>query len=363
MTKRIVIWIVVGFTVSVGTVVLLFAMSGMMKDQRHSFLRLLPLHPVIGGKSIDVKYNSYYIAGATSHHVYLGNTSSPLHLLALNTALTDSVSIELRVDGIMDQKFWSLRVRVDSPNFYLYDGAVPRLYKGNVSDWHARRFPYDSVYFLDFAPIGSSTFWIKSLSAEHGESLLGKISNDTPHYQLKTGLLEKQLDGIFCVDGIMLDDRESNRLIYVYYYRNEYIVMDTSLSLQYRANTIDTISQAKIKVGTFSEHQTRTMTAPPLMVNKGGAVYQNWLFVNSNLLAKNEHPKVFDEASVIDVYQMTTRKYEFSFYLYHYGRKERVRYFNFSGNKLLVLFDTHLEVFDLNPLYFDNDKGEVMPPT
>jgi len=83
----------------------------------------------------------------------------------------------------MDQKFWSSRVKVDSPNFYVADGAVPRIYKGNASNWTAERYPYDHEYFLDWVPMGVTLFAINSLDNRTGKRILGRIAPDSPHYQ------------------------------------------------------------------------------------------------------------------------------------------------------------------------------------
>src|SRR5260221_33133 len=354
MNKRLAWAIFSCFAMSIASVAVLFLMSSEMKSKHNSFLRLFPSHPVLEGNSLDLRVNSYYLAGGTAHHIYLGNYSSPLHVLILNTTLTDSQHVKLNVKGIMDQKFWSVRVKVDSPNFYVTDGAAPRIYKGNVCDWNADRFQYDQEYFLDIEPMNSNSFAIKSLNKNTEESMLGKIASDSPHYQFKPSLLQKQIDGFFCTDGMMHYDKELDRLVYLYRYRNQYMVMDSSLNLVFRGKTIDTISRAKITVATVGSNGSRTMASPPLMVNKRSATFENWLFVNSNLLARNDHPKAFDEGSVIDVYHLINSKYEFSFYLFHYNGKERMRDFGVWGDRLIALFGTHIQEYDLTPNYFSN---------
>lgn len=337
---------------SIAVMVGLIFFSGVLRDKRGSFLRLFPSHPVQEERRYDIKYNSYYLAGGTAHHIYLGNYSLPLHMLVLNTADADTQHVKLNVEGIMEQKFWSLRLAVDSPSFYAYDGAVPRIYKGNVSNWRASRFAHDKEYFLDLVPISSGSFFIKSLKKQATESMLGKITTDSPYYHFDQTLLEKQVDGFFCTDGSMLYNRHLNELIYLYRYRNEYIVMDTSLHKIISGNTIDTISRAKIKVGTLAGGNTRKMAAPPLTVNRLGATYQNWLFIQSKLIAKNEHPKAHEKASVIDVYDLTMGTYQFSFYIYHFKGKEKLRQFAVSEGYFVALFDTHAKLYALSDKLF-----------
>jgi hypothetical protein len=355
MNRKLFMAISACFTVSIAIVISLVGLSDIMKDNRNSFLRLFPSHPIIEAGAFDLKLNSYYIAGGTAHRIYLGNNSRPLHLLSLSTSLTDSQHVKLNVRGILDEKFWAVRVHVDSPDFYLTDGAVPRIFMGTTDTWKAGRYTYDSEYFLDLVPIGSGTFAIKSLSKVSNESILGKITPDSPHFQFNDRLLEKQVDGVFCTDGMMQYDKQLSRLIYLYRYRNEFLVVDTNLNLSLKGNTIDTTRKAKLSVARVASTGATTFSSPPLIVNRGSAVSDKWLFVNSALLASNEHRDVFKEASVIDVYDLLAGDYQFSFYIFHFNG-EILKEFQVYGNSLVALFDTHLQVYNLNPAYFPDDR-------
>jgi hypothetical protein len=228
-----------------------------------------------------------------------------------------------------------------------------------VNGWTASRIGYVEEYFLDYEPLGQKSIAIKSLDTSGKASMLGKIVLDSPHFRFKPGLLKKQVDGIFCVDGIMQFDKALNRLVYVYRYRNQYLVLDSSLNLIRRGNTIDTTSVAKIKIGAIEAEGATTMAAPPLVVNGRSSVYGNWLFVNSKLLARNEHPDALNRASVIDVYDITEAKYRFSFYVFRY-EKENLKEFRVCGDRFVARFETHLQLFDLNPEYFPTEKSRIL---
>lgn len=360
MTRKLAIWVVGCFVLSMGVVVMLFALSKDMRRQPGSFLREFPPHPVMEGDTLNIKYNSYYIAGGTPHTVYLGNYTAPLHLLVVNMATLDSQHVRLNVKGIEEQKFWSARVKVDSPYYYLTDGAVPVIYKGNVYDWSAEKYLYDSIYFRDIVPINSGSFAVKSLSGSTGENILGKITAWPPYRSFTDKILQKQLDGVFCTDGMMHYTKALNRLVYLYYYRNEFMVMDTSLNLLYRGNTIDTTSKARIKTATIKSENSKTLSSPPHFVNTRSSVSGNWLFVNSNLLAKNEHIDAFNEGSVIDVYDLRTGTYRFSFYIYNYRGSKRMAEFRVFGNKMVVLYDKLMRIFTLRPKIFRKYNSIVM---
>ncbi|MEJ0055984.1 MAG: hypothetical protein WDN75_10200 [Bacteroidota bacterium] len=212
MNRKITIGIIGCFIGSVTVVLILFLLSGELRDKRNSFLRQFPPRPVLEGDTLSLKFNSFYLAGLTPHTVYLGNYTAPLHMLVVNLDdLTDTLHVLLDVKGTEDKKFWSARVAVDSPYFYLYDGVVPAVYKGRVKDWHAERILTDSIYFREIVPLSPESFAVKSLSGRFGENILGKLTSTPPFQVFNDSILQKQLDGIFCTDGMLLNDVVSKK--------------------------------------------------------------------------------------------------------------------------------------------------------
>jgi hypothetical protein len=347
--RKTFILVSVVFFFSLLVIVVLYLVSDRLNHQHSAFTRLFPPHPVLFDRAIDVQYNSYYIAGATPMHFYLASFTAPLHLLSLNTVSADTQHVRITMKDDL-QRFRSIRVKVDSPFFYITDGVRPALLKGHVGPWHASRYMYDSAYFTEAVPLGPASFVIRSVSRIKG-NFLSKQTNTYPHLRPDTTLLVKQVDGLFCTDGMMHFNRDLNMLVYLYHYRNQFICMDTSLNLRYRGNTIDTVSRAQIKVASIRSDHSVTLAAPPLMVNKKSATSGNYLFVNSALQAKNETAESFNNASVIDVYDLRDGLYRFSFYLFDFN-KEKPREFRVAGDRLVALYNHYAVVYRLEEKYF-----------
>jgi hypothetical protein len=349
MTGRIGLWMTGCFIMSVGTVVVLVAMSDSLKNRPGSFVRVFPAHVTNNERVLDIKYNSYYVAGHEKHHVYLGNPTAPLHLLKVAMTLADVEPIELRITDFDRYRFRSVLVTLDSPYFFISDGTLPGVFRGLVGDWEAHRFTYDSTYFTQFAVVGRQSFALSVV--RFGESVLGKWQAVDPQFIYKGELLQKQGEGIFSTDGLLRYNGELNRLIYVYYYRNQYVCTDSSLNLLYNGRTIDTISHAKIKVDTIRSSNAVTMATPALTVNKHAAVYGQWLFIHSLLMAKNEDEKRFNESSVIDVYNLMAGTYQFSFYLEDF-QGAKLKDLEVTDGRVIALFDHYLVLRELNTTYF-----------
>lgn len=345
MKKNRIISLLICLTISICSVLVLFSMSKNIIYNHNSFIRLFPPHIANESVNFDTKYNSYYIAGVTKNKIYLGNYTSHLRLLILSKDLLDTQHVKIDTREVKGIQVRSIKIKIDSPKFYLTDGTIPIVLTGGITDWKAKIFQYDSMYFSDYAPIGNKTAVIRALSKKNITRVLGKISvrgksNFVP------SILEKQVDGIFCTDGLLNYNQQREELIYTYFYRNQYIVMDTNLSVIYRGKTIDTISHAKIKVATISSTNSRTMAAPPLMVNKLSRSYGKLLYICSALMAKNESIERFKEVSVIDVYDLEHRNYKYSFYIKNINN-HGIRDFEVYENKLIALSDTKIVVYDL----------------
>lgn len=354
--RRTFILISIVFLFSLLVVLVLYMVADRLNHQHNNFTRLFPPHPVLFEKAVDIKYNSYYVAGATPDNFYLANFTAPLHLLSLNTTSADTQHVRITIKDTSLQKFKSIRVTVDSPFFYIADGIRPALLKGLIGQWHAKRYVYDSAYFTEAVPISPASFIIRSVSRTN-RNFLSKETSTLPHLQIDTTLLAKQVDGLFCTDGMMHFNHDLNMLVYLYFYRNQFICMDTSLNLRYRGKTIDTVSHAQIKVASIRSDNSITLAAPPLMVNKKSATSGQYLFVNSALQAKNETAEAFNTASVIDVYDLRNGIYQFSFYLFDFN-EEKLREFKVAGDKLVALYDHYAVIHRLEPKYFRNPDTE-----
>lgn len=356
MTKKLTLWVIATFVLSIGLVVGLWALSKDIRDKPGSFLRQYPTHPVEPVKLIRLPAKNYYFAGATTKKIYLADTERPLDLLEIKTDLSDSTNVHLEIEGFEGSKYVRITVVVDSPYFYVMDGGIPYMYRGNISEWIGKPFMMDSVEFIDAIPLSSNSFAIRAISTKTKEYVLGKIriNPDSTAVGLNFNLLQRQFNGTFDVNGSFTFNKSLNLLTYVYFYRNQYLVMDTSLNLQGRGNTIDTFRIAQVKAAEVDSEKSIRLAAPPLITNRGHTTYKDRLFVHSLLPAKNEDMKTFNKASIIDVYSLTDYSYLFSFQVYNeYG--EKLRDLKVVNDNLYALYETTIRKFDFVDYYFKDN--------
>jgi len=344
-----------------GIIYLLFNLSENIIHYKNKFIRRFPQHVAQEISQKNLTYNSYYFAGTRKGNIYLGNYTAPLKLMILDSTLQEKVvqTIELKEKNL---PFESPQIRVFNNHFFVFEGIVPYIFKGNVYDWKASLKINSGYYFSQLEPMDSINMVIRYLTPKSGESLIGTLNlMDTTKVDYEATILQKQFDGIFDTDGNLHFNKQLNKIIYVYRYRNEYIVTSPQLHLDYRGNTIDTISKAQIRLTSIKNTKMKTFAEPPLVVNKTSAVDGNLLYVNSNLPGVYESENIWKIASIIDVYNLTDKTYRSSFPVYHIAGK-KMRSMLVSGHFLYALIGERIACYKLkDPIHQNKPASNYFP--
>lgn len=300
-------------------------------------------HGILKTAEIELKGNAYYFAGYHSGTIYLGNYSSPLRVILIDTTL-QTREVHIIKAPEKDLPSVAAQVRVKEPYFYLIDGQISRVLKGKTATWNTLKRMDGNVQFSDYQIIGDDQISIKSYNSQMDMNSLGTLRiEDSLPYTLNTGILEKQVDGIFDVDGTLSYDPNDEELVYVYYYRNGFSVMDNRLNIKRRGHTIDTIGMAQLKIDTIqTDTRNQRKLISSLMVNPSSFISDGLLYVRSKIKGRYEPPKTWEQTETIDVYELSTGNYKTSFYIYKESKEPIRRFFvigkffyGFAGNKLV----------------------------
>jgi uncharacterized membrane protein YphA (DoxX/SURF4 family) len=346
---------------SIAAVILLFVISEDIIHHRNNFIRRFPHHPITKTHEMDLQFNSYYIAGIDNGKIYLGNVTAPLNILVVDTALQyqKRFIIQLSKEKL---PFHRVQVKVKPPYFFVMDGTVPCIFKGNIQDWKASLLMYGKAYFSLIEPINSQTFAFRAVSSKAHKNVLGTLkSNGTTQVKLADNLLKRQIDGLFDTDGMLLYNEQLQKVIYTYYYRNQYLITDSHLNLDYVGHTIDTTSRAQIKVAYIHSRKQSKLSAPPLLVNKGTSTYGNYLFVNAGLMGLYEPEEMWRTASIIDVYDFLHKRYDFSFYIDNQEQK-KVDHFQVKGDLVVALIGHKIITYRLHTKDYAPDDFKLRSP-
>jgi hypothetical protein len=253
--------------------------------------------------------------------------------MELSLDLLDACSVHL--DNPLGYK-----LIIDSPNFFIQSGTTSHLQQGTTSKWVIDTTLESLPPFTAVQPINTSTAVLRIIDMAKRKNVFIKTnSRDKVEDVLRT-----QVDGILCTDGYLQYSSETATLVYTYRYRNEFICLDTNLNILRIGKTIDTISTARISVAELNGNIT--MSKPPFNVNKGTCVSGEFLFVHSNLVARNESPNEVDDRSVIDVYNIRNATYLYSFYIYDHTNV-KMQGFKVKNSILIAVFPNYIVRYDL----------------
>jgi len=297
---------------------------------KNGFTRNLLTDVLTVADSVALADVEYYFAGWSGDSCLLASALRSDHLVSI----IGSSVLRIEITNPLASAMRYSQITVDSPYFYLADLMGYTIYRGMMNSWHIEANVHAENFFSEYLPVNGALV-LRGFNDDKDEYLLVREKMTSDHV-VGAGLLQRQIDGLFCTDGMLRYDAQTARIVYTYYYRNQFIVADTLLELAYRANTIDTTHFARIKVSTLSLNHVSTLSAPPLVVNRYVACDGGLLYVNSNLLADNESRDEFNASDAIDVYSLSDGSYEFSFYIPRIEGK-RLRHFALHKNSLYVL--------------------------
>lgn len=311
-------------TLCCGAVVAMFVRSEHIMKKENNFTRRFLVHPVIEDRKVlDLGSPDYYFAGYDDSHIYIGNRIKPQTLITVDTALNNQSQIKITPDNL-NYPFSNLRVQVVGPYYYFYDGTIPIIYRGRLGNPYAEILSFQDAYFNQLIVVDSNKFAMRTQSSDTKHFTLAALDlNADPKLTMRPNILEKQIDGVFDVDGMLIMDHAQKKLIYPYLYRNEYIVMDENLNIKWKLKTIDTTTTAQIQITKLADGRHK-MKAPPLKVNRQSVAFRGILYNQSDLMGKLESREAWREAKVIDMYRTDRQEYIGSFYIYDKnGRKMR----------------------------------------
>lgn len=312
---------------------------------KNEFNRKIINIQVIEENVTKLKSNRFSFAGILATNIVLQDHQNPTWIYMVDKNLQHQKPVLLHAPQIFVDKlkanigvFETYKyVSNNSGNLVVLTQDTTRLYTFNGS-------------FDETQSITANSFLVRLFKIIDNKRriAIAKIKADKGIQIKKELILPKQGDGFFSNDGWLHYDRENSRLYYMFFYKGEYLCLDTNLNVLYNGKTIDTVSTAKINL---TEHKTvsdkgkeqirTTQRTPPKLVNHYLTTYKDNIYFHSLLAANNEGYSVFRQMAVIDVYSSENGRYKYSFYLPKY-KDFKLRSFEVRDNIIFAIFDKYL---------------------
>ncbi|MDR6782829.1 hypothetical protein ABIE26_000684 [Pedobacter africanus] len=332
------------FFLSIVVITGLYQYSKWDKREKNGFERKFVLNKTKYLTQLRLRKDSYQFANITQNQITLYDFRNPLEMVNFPLDLSQVKEFSVKLPSDKEKSPGITSYTFASSNIVLLDGKSRMGYKFSNDLKNVSRKEIDSQYFYQSKAITPNSFIISSEMMDHGNKrkVLKKVSWDGK--KISEFIPEKQIDGIFCTDGFFNYDDNTKQLIYVYYYRGQFIRLDSNLNAKYFAKTIDTVTHADLSLKKVNN--VTTHLKPPRQVNKKVAQGNNLVFIQSALKADNEKDSDFDNSIVIDVYGLQEGKYEYSFYLPKIERK-RLTDIAIFKNTIAVIYQDIIAVYKI----------------
>ncbi len=337
---------------SVLAVFILILLADKGEISKQDFDRKFNQEIIHRSKEIKVEEDSY-VAGLTTRNLYIGNLKHGVSLLQVDLRSMDREQISIQID---DRELSHPHIRIDSPNFFVSDGHKAALYSGRLENWTTRRSHRHLVPFIDAQVISPSSTVLRAINSKD-ENAIVKISDMAPHQTISKDALMNQSDGLYSTAGALHYSRFKNKIIYVYYFRNEYILLDTMVNLYAKGKTIDTVSVANVNALQLTD-DTYTLAAPLQMVNKCSFVFRDYLFICSVIMGSNDEEQIFRNSNTIDIYCLADLRYLMSFRVPDY-EDQKLKSFYIREGVLVGCYRTRIVVFNLDTKKIDHNLPEL----
>lgn len=243
------------------------------------------------------------------------------------------------------------RISVDSPEIYLMEGNTPLILKWSLQNEIIEKTFSNDLHFTKSLAITSESFVLRTYDDVARQNILTRISANAPRLKTSRQSLTKQVDGFFCTDGQLLFDKAHQHILYLYYYRNQIVSLDTNLMLLSPIMTIDTDRFAKIIVDSVPKQRLTTLVSTGSIVNKMATIFGTHVFVWSAVMADNEDSKQFEVNAIFDSYSLINGRYEGSFYVPPF-RNLKPFGFAFAEKAILGLYQNYLVTYETEDSLF-----------
>lgn len=294
--------------VGIGPVLFLFFRSNSPYNPTDNFIRLTPPHSLTLVKRIQLAAGNYYFAGTTGNSLYLIAANLPLQIQKVDTNFSRVTLINLRLPD--STNLYAAHTCVTAYNeVLLFDGFKPAVMKTTLPDTEMTIHFLKKDYYLKAIPLAANSFIFQKYDSLLEQNIFIKYNPDRGEFLSYRYAPDKGSDGVFSLDGMLRYDPLSNKLLYVYFYKNQFDCLDTNLNKLYMGKTIDSNKTAKVYIIKSNEGGTGAITASSTQVNKGSWIADNRLYVHSLIAGKNENPAMMKSYDMIDIYAVSTGEY------------------------------------------------------
>ncbi|RFM33933.1 hypothetical protein [Chitinophaga silvisoli] len=288
------------------------------------------------------------VSGATPTQLFF-STTDPTLILSTDYHFKHPRQIRLPLSqGLIDSLQTYFYTTIDSPYVHIYAYNLPAIITLPLSGGTPQVFRLAPGGFSKAYAIAPDQFILRKLDRKIFDQQFLKVNTTTHTITVEKNLSTLHQDGGMSTDGTLIYDSANKKLIYTYFYLNQFFSFDTSLQKLHDGHTIDTSSHSRFQLSDATARNEHVFTSqgPDQMVNNTSFVHKGKLFIHSLLKGDHEAEGKFSTNTAIDKYDVNTHQYLGSFYLPL--RPEKVLRIQIFNDKMVIQCRDYIYSYAIN---------------
>ena len=332
---------------AVGVVGFLYTISERPNSVKNGFNRkMLPVRLTIVN-AVKRDRNISNVIGYTAGHFYY--QTGDAGVVAVSATNLDSFRY-LTIDIADKERIGSaFSGEVNYPYYYIYAGNMRCVISADLTGRAATQYYHTKDLFTRAVKVSPTAFMFRGIDTTYAKIDQVFIRQDTMR-KAKTikSFTQRRDDAGFSTDGLLHYDTAGGRLLYLYFYSNQFICFDTGFNIIYTGNTIDTIKSVPgVETITTKSRDIVSFSRPMPLINAYNCIDGEYIYNYSTLQADNESDTAFRGNSAIDMYSLKNGKYAGSLYIPAYD-SEKIKFFKVYGNAVVALYQHYIVVYKMN---------------
>lgn len=309
-------WVAVTVAAPLLLVYFLYAGTYQPNKEDNGFRRIYGSLTAVPTDTLQAEFQYGDICGVTPHSFFVELAGRKNRVIRFDWDLRNPQSYSFGLPN--NKQVWSrLHFQVDSPVVNIFAGNGPDVFKGRMDTavpLRQHHYPYP-LFVRGFA-FGDGQYLFKGFDKIGGSFRMPFILwNPATNAQVRkiNPFATSAAQGLES-DGRIGFDTATGQIVFVQFYRNGILTMDTDFHLGPSIRTIDTVLHGRTADGSYQEDGAEKFTnsTPQFFVNWNTDVYDGMVYINSLLRGDNENRGDFETYSDLDAYNLRTRRYEYT---------------------------------------------------
>lgn len=347
---KLIIRLVVLAVVACTTIFCLWYYSDRLNKHDNGFKRNFIPYAVTVTNRYAITDSVKTICGAANNRLFLA-TADTRHFMAIDLLEGGCKDLYIPISLITAKKInYQFFSDIHYPWLYIFAYNRRLIEKYNLQTGALEQLYKPGSIFTRGVPISSDSYIFRQMDGPSRDQLFSRWNIVSGELKEVPNLTRIWHDAGLRTDGKLYYDTVSGNLIYMHSYFNRFLKLDTQLNLIKEYKTIDTFSFPLVSGGE-THNGVFTNTSPGFIINRTGCVGKGKLFIYSSLKADNESNNDFYRHEVIDMYDIASGKYQYSFYIPRM-EGEKVTNMIVYGNDLIAFYMHTVVVVRLNLFRF-----------